>query len=160
MLSCVGEAGRRVERTLAGFRRRAMALHGVRSIILATAASGLIFLLASWWVGPVAQTGVAWTAWGIVGLVALGAWVWSFRPAWMLRGTGVTALLRSRDPALASMTRSAVQLAARPTGAPGLIEAHLGQVDRELATLSVTHVSGRRADQLGHGVTLHVLAHV
>ena len=38
------------------------------------------------------------------------------------------------------MTRSAVQLAARPTGAPGLIEAHLGQVDRELATLSPRRV--------------------
>ena len=136
MLSGVGEAGRRVERTLAGFRRRAMAVHGVRSALVGLAASSLIFLLASWWIGPVAPTAVAWATWVVVAGAAIAAWAWCFRPAWLLRGTGVTRLLGSTDPALASMARSAVQLAARPSGAEALIAAHLDQVDRRLAELS------------------------
>lgn len=118
-----------------------MALRTIRSVVLSAAAAGVIFLAASWLVGPVAQTGIAWTAWAVVGVTAIGTWLFTFRSAWKLRGTGVTRLLHRADPALASMARSAVQLADRPSGAQALIAAHLSHVDQQLAKVPRTAIA-------------------
>ncbi|MBJ71707.1 MAG: hypothetical protein CMN31_10260, partial [Sandaracinus sp.] len=122
-------------------RRRARLLHGLRASWLALGAGAAVFGAASLLAGPVAGWVGAAFAWaGVAIAVGLALWV-GLRPTRGLGGAGAARLLAERDPQLASMARSAVELARTPSGAPELIAAHLAEVDRRLGSVRPADVA-------------------
>ncbi len=95
----------------------------------------MCFTLAAFLVGPVVPTVAAVAAWLSVGLAFAVALSFALRPARALLGAGAARLLESRDPALASMARSAIELSSTPTGAPELIAAHLREVEARITKI-------------------------
>ncbi len=129
-----------VRRTLRTLRRRAGAIHGLRALWLGLGAAGAIFLAASLVVGPVIPAAGAIALWSVVGATFLGGLAWGLRPLFRLRGDRITRLLARHDARLASMVRSAIELASAPSGAPDLVAAHVAEVEQTLTSLPAREV--------------------
>ncbi len=110
-------------------------MHGLRGVGLSLGAGSVCFTLAAFLVGPVVPTVAAVAAWLAVGVAFTFALAFALRPARALLGAGAARLLERRDPALASMARSAIELSATPSGAPELIAAHLREVESRIAKI-------------------------
>lgn len=131
---------KRVQQTLRTLRRRAGLIEGLKALWLALGAGGAVFLAGSLTVGPVASLPAAVAVWLAAAGVFVACLLWGLRSLRGLRGDRVARLLARRDPRLASMVRSAVQLSATPTGAPELVAAHVAGVERTLARVPVQEV--------------------
>lgn len=122
-----------VKRFLARLRRRTLALHLQRLVLV----GGTTFVVALLFLGmllPPAISGLGATfAWFFVVGATLAACFWSLWPIRKWRGGAVAEHLRRRSSRMASAARSVVEL---ETGASGsgieLIEAHAGEVWGEL----------------------------
>lgn len=137
----VVDAERNLRRALGRLRRRGWLVHGLRGVGLSLGAGSVCFTLAAFVVGPVVPTVAAVAAWLAVGLAFAIALSFALRPARALLGAGAARLLEHRDPSLASMARSAIELSATPSGAPELIAAHLREVESRITKIPPASVT-------------------
>ncbi|MCB9603744.1 MAG: DUF4175 family protein [Sandaracinus sp.] len=135
------EAERNLRRALGRLRRRGWLVHALRGLVLCVGVTALAFALGAFAVGPVVPTAAAVAAWSVIGLAFAGALAYAGRPAVALRGAGAARLLEARDPALASMARSAIELSVQPSGAPELVAAHLREVERRVTLVRPREVT-------------------
>jgi hypothetical protein len=117
-------------------------LHGLRGLVLASAAAGLTVLLASHLAEPVVTQHSALWVWVAAMLTGIGAFAWALAPAWQLRGTRIARVVAQADAALAQRMRSALELseaanlsADRYGSSQALLAAHLADVQAGLDAL-------------------------
>lgn len=135
------EAERNLRRTLARLRLRGLLVHGLRGLVIGAGATALAFALGAYVVGPVVPAGAAIATWTVIVSACIVGVAVGLRPARALLGVGVARLLEAADPALASMARSAIELRARPAGAPELVAAHLEEVEARVRRVPLREVT-------------------
>jgi hypothetical protein len=131
-----------VDAYLSRLRRRAAALHGLRTLVAAGGGAALAFAVAALAVGPLSEPALAIGGWALVAAVlgAVGVWAWrAFAP---LRGAGAARLLQAAGEALPSAARSAYELGRRPPAhaSEAMIRAHERRVRAALAEIPPARV--------------------
>lgn len=136
------DSGERVASYVASLRTRAASFQALRALCACVGASSTAFVLAALAVGPVVTPGLSRAllcALVLLALAVLAAGLWPLR---RLRGSGGSALLAAREPALASRVRSALELRDQ-AGAPGsqaLVAAHAEAVYSAVRALPASEV--------------------